>query len=110
MGPGCESVTRIAGKDADVITGRWKDGRIGTVNAVRPYSDYGAIAFRGRESVESHPKAAQATDYRPLVIEIVKFFQTGKPPVPNEETLEIFAFMDAAQRSKEQGGKPVALR
>ena len=110
MGPGCESVTRMAGKDTDVIVGRWKDGRTGTVNAVRPYSDYGAVGFHGRESVESHPKAGQATDYRPLVMEIVKFFQTGKPPVSNEETLEIFAFMDAAQRSKEQGGRPVALR
>ncbi|MCX6633347.1 MAG: Gfo/Idh/MocA family oxidoreductase [Candidatus Solibacter sp.] len=110
MGTGCESVTRTAGKEADVIVGRWKDGRIGTVNAVRPYSDYGAVAFRGRESVESHPKAAAATDYRPLVVEIVKFFQTGKPPVANEDTLEIFAFMDAAQRSKEEGGRPVGLR
>jgi hypothetical protein len=110
MGQGCETVTRQAGADADVIVGRWKDGRLGTVNAVRPYSDYGAIAFRGRDSVESHPKAAQATDYRPLVVEIVKFFETAKPPVPNEETLEIFAFMDAAQRSKEQGGKPMPLR
>ena len=110
MGTGCESVTRIAGKDADVIVGRWKDGRIGTVTAVRPYSDYGAVAFRGRESVESHPKAAAATDYRALVVEMVKFFQTGQPPVPNEETLEIFAFLDAAQRSKEAGGRPVGLR
>ncbi|MGD0772352.1 MAG: Gfo/Idh/MocA family oxidoreductase [Candidatus Solibacter sp.] len=110
MGTGCESVTRTAGKDVDVIVGRWKDGRIGVVNAVRPYSDYGAVAFRGRESVESHPKAAAAADYRPLVVEIVKFFQTGQPPVSNEETLEIFAFMDAAQRSKQQGGGPAALR
>ena len=110
MGTGCESVTRIAGKDADVIVGRWKDGRIGTVTAVRPYSDYGAVAFRGRESVESHPKAAAAADYRALVVEMVKFFQTGQPPVSNEETLEIFAFLDAAQRSKEAGGRPVGLR
>ena len=42
--------------------------------------------------------------------EIVKFFQTGKPPVSNAETLEIFAMMDAAQRSKEAGGKPMRLR
>ena len=42
--------------------------------------------------------------------EIIKFVQTGKPPVPNEETLQIFAFIDAAQRSKEQGGRPVTLR
>jgi len=35
----------------------------------------------------------------------VKFFETGKVPVANSDTLEMFAFMDAAQRSKEAGGK-----
>jgi len=40
----------------------------------------------------------------------MKFFETGQPPVPNRETLEIFAFMDAAQRSKDEGGKPMRLR
>ncbi len=110
MGPGCASVTRTSAPGADVVVGLWKDGRIGTVRAIRPYSDYGAVAYRAKEVVESHPKAAAAADYRPLVVEIVKFFETGKPPVPNAETLEIFAFLDAAQRSKEQGGKPVTLR
>jgi hypothetical protein len=110
MGRGCESVQRTSTDDADVMVGRWKGGRIGTVRVVRPYSDYGAVLYRGRETVVSHPKAAAAADYQPLVAQIVKFFQTGVPPVPNEETLEIFAFMDAAQRSKEQGGKAVDLR
>jgi Oxidoreductase family, NAD-binding Rossmann fold len=110
MGTGCETVSRISGESADVIVGRWKGGRIGTVRTMRPYSDYGAVVFRPKEVVESHPKSAAAADYRALVVEIVKFFQTGKPPVSNEETLEIFAFMDAAQRSKEQGGRPVPLR
>jgi hypothetical protein len=110
MGRGCVAVTRTSGEYGDVIVGRWADGRIGTVNAVRPYSDYGAIVIRGREVVESHPKASTAADYRALVIQIVKFFQSGAPPVPNEETLEMFAFMDAAQKSKEQGGKAVGLR
>ena len=109
MGTGCESVSRVSGKDMDTITGHWKDGRVGTVLAARPYSDYGALVFQGRQVVENHPKSG-ATDYRPLVVEILKFFQTGKPPVSNDETLEIFAFMDAAQKSKEQGGKSVALR
>jgi predicted dehydrogenase len=110
MGPGCESVSRLSGKDMDTIVGRWKDGRVGTVNAARPYADYGALVFQGRQVTEQHPKAGAATDYRPLVQEIVKFFLTGKPPVSPEETLEIFAFMDAAQRSKSQGGAPVALK
>ena len=109
MGPGCEAVSRVSGKDLDTIVGRWKDGRIGTVNAARPYADYGAIIFEGRKTIENHPKSAGG-EYRPLVEQVLKFFQTGKPPVPNEETLEIFAFMDAAQRSKEQGGKLVTLK
>jgi hypothetical protein len=45
-----------------------------------------------------------------MLAQIVQFFRDGKPPVSNEETLELFAFMDAAQRSKEAGGKPVRLR
>jgi hypothetical protein len=108
LGTGCEEVTRTGGTNADEITCRWKDGKIGTIRANRPYSDYGAIVFRPKSSVQSPPKSASS--YTPMLREIVKFFQTGKPPVPNEETLEIFAFMDAAQRSKEAGGKPMKLR
>ncbi len=108
MGPGCESVTRTSTPDTDVVVGRWKDGRIGTVRAIRPHSDYGAVVYRGRQIVEIKPQGAGS--YRPLVQQIVQFFQTGKAPVANEETLEIFAFMDAAQKSKEQGGQPVTLR
>jgi len=110
MGPGCQTVARSSTADADVMVGQWKDGRIGTVRTVRPYSDYGAVVYRGRETVVSHPQASAAADYLPLVRQIVNFFSTGKPPVPNDVTLEIFAFMDAAQRSKQQGGQAVPLR
>jgi predicted dehydrogenase len=108
LGPGCEEVTRVSGAASDEITCRWKDGKIGAVRAIRPYADYGAIVFRPKATVQSPPKAAAG--YAPLLREVMQFFQTGKPPVPNEETLEIFAFMDAAQRSKEAGGKPMKLR
>ena len=47
--------------------------------------------------------------YLPLVVEIAKFFKTGKPPVAAEETLEIYTFMEAADESKRQGGKSVKL-
>jgi hypothetical protein len=108
MGTGCEEVTRTVGATADEITCRWKDGRIGSVRALRPYGPYGAVVYR-KDGVSQSPPKPKA-GYEPLVREIVRFFQTGKPPVPNEETLEIFAFMDAAQRSKDDGGKPMRLR
>jgi hypothetical protein len=108
MGAGCEEVSRTFSPDADLIVGRWKDGRIGTVRALRPYSDYGAVVFRPKQIVEAPSRPADS--YRPLLVEIMKFFETGQPPVPNQETLEIFAFMDAAQRSKDEGGRPMRLR
>ena len=47
--------------------------------------------------------------YAPLVVEIVKFFQTKQPPVSAAETIELFAFMEAADESKRQDGKPVSI-
>ncbi|MCZ2150433.1 MAG: Gfo/Idh/MocA family oxidoreductase [Bryobacterales bacterium] len=108
MGTGCVEVTRTFTADADVITGRWKDGRIGTVRAARPYGPYGAVVFRAKDALQSDPKAP--VGYRDMVVEIVKFFRTGTVPVPVEESLEIFSFMDAALRSKQSGGAPQVLR
>ena len=111
MGTGCVEVIRTATADADEITGRWKDGRIGSVRALRPYGTYGAVVFRKNAKGQTSAVEANAeVGYAPLVREIVKFFETGVPPVPNDETLEMFAFMDAAQRSKEAGGRPMPLR
>ena len=45
-----------------------------------------------------------------LVAELVKFFQTGVAPVTPEETIEIFAFMEAADESKKQSGAPVKIK
>ena len=109
MGTGCEEVTRMASANTDTIVGRWKDGRQGTVHANRPHGAQGAAVFRANNQVVQSDKTMEA-GYGPLLREIVKFFQTGKPPVSPEETLEIMAFMDAAQRSKEAGGKPMRLR
>ncbi len=107
MGTGCEEVSRTYTPDADVLVGRWKGGRIGTVRALRPYSEFGAVVFRPKEILQSDPK--MKTGYGPLLVQIAKFFETRQAPVANEETLEIFAFLDAAQRSKATGA-PVKLR
>lgn len=110
LGTGCEEVTRIWTPDSDVVVGRWKGGRIGSLRALRPYGTYGALAFHKGAKAQTVEYLVSEAGYQPLVREIVKFFETGTPPVSNEETLEMFAFMDAAQRSKESGGKPMTLR
>ena len=48
--------------------------------------------------------------YRPLVVKIVEFFISGKSPVPTRETLEIYAFMTAANISNLKGGNRVSVK
>ena len=108
MGPGCDRVTRVKTESGDTVVGTWKDGRIGTMRGlIQGRQEYGAVVF-GMKAVLATP-VPMRSDYRGLLVEIVKFFQTGVPPVQPEETLEIMAFMEAADLSKARGGSPVAL-
>jgi hypothetical protein len=106
MGPGCKSVTRVQTDGTDLVVGVWGDGRVGTFRGIRDgKTAYGATVF-GKKAVAP---AGPYEQYKPLVIEVAKFFKTGKPPVDLEETLEIYAFMEAADQSKRQGGCPVTI-
>jgi len=106
MGPGCKTVVRSFSDDTDVVTGTWDDGRIGTFRGIRSgRADYGGTVF-GEKGIAVLGKY---DGYNPLLIEIIKFFRTGIPPVKPEETIGIFAFMAAADESKENGGKPVEI-
>jgi predicted dehydrogenase len=106
MGPGCETVSRTHTADTEYVVGVWKDGRIGTFRGMRKGAhSYGAMVF-GSKSIQ---RSGDFGGYEPLVVEIAKFLRAGKSPVSAETTLEMFAFMEAADESKRQGGKPVAL-
>jgi Oxidoreductase family, NAD-binding Rossmann fold len=104
MGTGCQTVSRSQTEGTELVVGIWKGGRVGTFRGLRQgHSDYGATAF-GAKGIAS---TTGYSGYEPLVVEIVKFFQTGKPPVSAQETIELFAFMEAADQSKREGGRPV---
>lgn len=106
MGTGCETVARIQTKDTDLVSGVWKEGRVGTYRGIRSNrADYGAVAFGSKRIIH----AGKEGGYEELCREIGRFFKTGKSPVAAEETIEIFAFMEAADESKQQGGAPVSL-
>lgn len=106
MGTGCTAVTRVHTEGTDLATGVWEDGRIGTFRGTRTGKHlYGGTAFGDKGNAVLGPYGG----YEPLLTEIVKFFQTGHPPVPPEETLEILAFMEAADESKRRKGASVQL-
>jgi hypothetical protein len=99
MGTGCKTVTRVS---PEKVVGQWADGRTGTFIAKNSY---------GAEVVGS--KASGPTGgfdgYKPLIVEIVRFFKSRRPPVSAAETLELLAFMEAADQSKRQGGAAVSI-
>lgn len=106
MGTGCKQVTRIHTEGTDEVVGIWEDGRVGTFRGIRTgKSGYGGTAFGEKGILELGPYQG----YKPLVLEIVKFFQSGNVPIPSGDTLEILAFMEAADESKRLGGSAVSL-
>ncbi len=106
MGTGCKTVTRVSTADTDVVAGVWNDGRIGTFRGTRSgQHGYGGTAYGEKGSLSLGTYAG----YDPLLINILEFFKSGKEPVNREETIEIFAFMQAADVSKQKGGIPVEI-
>ncbi len=106
MGTGCRQVIRIHSEDTDIVVGTWADGRIGTFRGTRAGKhDYGGTVFTKTGNVTLGPYGG----YEPLLKEIITYFETGKTPVTPAETIEIFAFMEAADESKRRGGTAVNL-
>jgi WD40 repeat protein len=106
MGTGCERVTRIHTPDVDVVVGVWSGGRVGVFRGIRK----GAAPYAGMAFGAGGTAPVGGFDgYEPLLVEIVKFFRGGPVPVSPEETLEIYAFMSAADESKKLGGASVSI-
>ena len=103
LGTGCETVQRGTTPDGKIeVTGTWKNGSKGIYREDKK--------FHGLAKGEKGETSAGSFDgYVPLVVEIMKFFKTGVAPVSPEETIEIFAFMQAADDSKAKGGASVKI-
>lgn len=105
LGTGCETVQRIRTDGVDTVIGIWKGGRVGTFRDLRGgKTDFTTIIY-GKNKMAT----AKSSGYAPLLKHIVEFFKTGNPPVSAEETIEIYAFMSAADESEAQGGAAVSI-
>lgn len=106
MGPEVRTVQRTHTPGTDLVTGTWDGDRIGTVMGIRAGKRaYGIKVFGTRAIVEESAGAA----YPQLMRQVVKFFETGNPPVSPEETIAIFAFIEAADLSRDRDGAPVSI-
>lgn len=107
IGRGCKTVSRTTTPDTDVVVGVWDDGKVGVLHGIRnAKTGYKLTKFGTKKIVEQK----KGGDYTPMLRLAVEFFRGGKPPVSLDETIEIFAFMEAADESKRRGGAPVSIK
>lgn len=104
MGTGCQSVKRGTTADGKItVAGTWEGGRTGTFTEAKGYSGK-AVGDKGEAAIGSYD------GYDPLLFSAVHFFRTGVAPVTPEETLQIYAFMEAADESKRRNGAEVTIK
>ncbi|MEO2036536.1 MAG: Gfo/Idh/MocA family oxidoreductase [Planctomycetaceae bacterium] len=121
MGPGADSVTRARTDHAELVTGIWKDGRIGTCRGIRKGAlQYSALVFGSvgiapagqygyPAPVRGKVPESRYKGYEGVATEVARFYKTHQPPVSAEETIELFGFMEAAHESERRGGIPVQI-
>ncbi|HEX9512301.1 MAG TPA: Gfo/Idh/MocA family oxidoreductase [Puia sp.] len=106
MGTGCKELKRVSTGDTDFVVGTWGDNRLGTFRGTRTgLHTYGGTVFGEKGNAVLGPFQG----YKPLFLEIIHFFETGKSPVNAEVTQEIYVFMEAADESKRRNGQSVNL-
>lgn len=107
MGPDCVELSRMHTEGTDIVMARWSDGRLGSFRGTRTGKHtYGGTAYGESGDLTLGPYDG----YDALIIEIIKFFDSGKSPVDEKETMAIYAFMEAADKSKQNNGRLEALQ
>jgi hypothetical protein len=108
MGRGCKSVTCTFTEGAEVVTGLWEDGRVGSLRGTRAGAHAYGFTVWGEKSVRTCAIDASFI-YRELLKQMVRMFETNEAPLDIEETVEIVRFIVAALQSAQNGGAPTPL-
>jgi predicted dehydrogenase len=103
LGRGCDSIACVGSNYADMATGIWQTGQVGSVRTDRHSGQYGFVTFTDR--VE-HVAVGTAFIYRELLKQIVQMFETGKAPIEPAETIELIRFIEQANTSSANHGIP----
>jgi len=106
MKTGCKRVKRQTTAQYDIVTGDWGNGRICNYRGLKnKMQKYGGQAF-GDKGISY---LGSLENLNPLIDAILHYFNTGEVPVQPKETIELFAFMEAAHQSTKNGGNWILI-
>ncbi len=117
LGPGCRQAQCLARPGVDLVLGDWAgcqggdpaNERTGVMRGTRAGArEFGYVLHTASGVRCGLADATSATTAR-LLADILAFFRSGRSPVDPATTFEIIAFLEAAEASRAQGGRPVTL-
>ncbi len=117
LGPGCRQVQTLERPGVDVVVGDWAgcqggdlaNERTGVMRGTRVGArEFGYVVHAASGVRCGLADATSATTAR-LLADILTFFRSGHSPLDLATTFEIIAFLEAAEASRAQGGRPVTL-
>lgn len=102
MGPGVKRLKAFAvGSAVTQLILDYGDGRLASfVQSPQPYAEFNFMVSDGESGARL--KSDDRNFYPNLMKTILDFFETGKVPVPHEETLEILAIIDTARAARKR--------
>lgn len=104
FGRGCRRLRAVSNENHDVITAEWSDGRLATVRGNRAgNSAFGGTLHTATASVPFLLSPGGTPYYASLLSEVIRFLETRRSPVETQESLEIIAFLEAANKSRGTG-------
>jgi len=108
MHRGCQRVSSVDAHTLQSVTGFWEGGRTGVMIGVqKAKGGYGFTAYCENAIVRREIDASYI--YRELLKKMSAFFNTGEPPIPIEESLEVMVFIEKALESAKNNGAAVAM-
>lgn len=109
LGPGTASVVNVGTDDRDIVRLRRNDGAQVTLNMYSRGVISGGQMFTVCGESGWHTINTLGRLYHPMMEAFLKMVQTREMPISGDEMVEVIAVIDAAARSREQGGAEITL-
>ena len=109
MGGGIEAVRDAGTEGRAQVQLRWTDGREALLEVIAGVAGPIAFQFHGKDNWVRVDSFDTFSMFKAQLADFIKFVETGAPPFPMEETLELVSVVVAARESLAQGGAWVPI-
>ncbi len=98
LGPGHGPVHYLRGEKAEHACGPWDNGAVGTITMTLEGQKPFGFTYHGKNKSLSTELEGKYS-YRNMLRKVVEFFETGKPDLKIEETIEIVRYIEEVNKA-----------